>query len=127
MVRLANRDILCAFEGAGKAWVTRSRDNGKTWDAPLTVRDLPSANAANPELLVLRGGRILLFYNQRPRKQTGGEAVPFAIGLCTSDNNGASWNSAPNIYEAGLDAGQGCWEPAGVQDGRRKNPPVLRQ
>ena len=120
MVRLANRDILCSFESAGKSWVTRSRDNGKTWDAPQIVRSLPFANAANPEMLVLRGGRILYFFNQRPQNKPGDKKYPFAIGMCVSDNNGASWKQMPNLFEAGTEGGVGCWEPAAVQDAAGK-------
>ncbi len=112
MIRLRGGDILCGYEAAGKSWTTRSRDNGKTWSAPLLVAAMPYAAAANPELLQLKSGRILLFYNQRPNDGVH----PFAVGLCLSDDNGATWRQRGKlIFEAGTDAKNGCWEPAAIQ------------
>jgi hypothetical protein len=112
MIRLRDGDILCSFEDGGKSWTTRSRDNGKTWRAPLLAAALPFAAAANPELLQSKSGRILLFFNQRPRDGIH----PFAIGCCTSDDNGATWRQRGKpLFEAGADARNGCWEPAAIQ------------
>lgn len=112
MIRLRDGGILCGFEAGGKSWTTRSRDNGKTWRAPLLAAAIPYAAAANPELLPLKSGRILLFFNQRPRDGIH----PFAIGCSTSDDNGATWRQRDTlIFEAGTDAKNGCWEPAAIQ------------
>ena len=119
-------DILCCYEAGGKSWVVRSRDEGKSWGEPILVKEIARASAANPELLPLQSGRLLLFYNQRPHgpqlqaagAAAGAEATPlrFGIGVCVSDDNGATWRSdAPLLFEAGADVAQGCWEPAGIQ------------
>lgn len=119
-------DILCCYEAGGKSWVVRSRDEGKSWSEPTLVKEIARASAANPELLPLQSGRLLLFYNQRPHgpqpqaaaTAAGAEAIAlrFGIGVCVSDDNGATWrSSAPLLFEAGADAAQGCWEPAGIQ------------
>lgn len=112
MLRLQDKGILCSYEMAGKCWVRKSADNGKTWQEARLVKQLQGANAANPELLQLHNGRILLFYNQRP---TDG-IHPFAIGSCGSDDGGVTWQGPPKlIYETGREAKSGCWEPAAMQ------------
>lgn len=112
MIRLRDGDILCSYEGNGNAWVCRSRDNGRTWSRPTLVKQIPYAFAANPELLQLRSGPILLFYNQRPRD----EKRPFAIGCCASNDDGRTWRAAKRlVYEAGKRPERGCWEPAAIQ------------
>jgi hypothetical protein len=111
MVRLRGGALLCAYERAGACWATRSRDDGRTWSAPaLAARFAPGA-AANPELLQLHSGRLLLFYNERP--QDG--VHPFAIGLAASADGGATWTERPRVFVAGTEARSGCWEPAALQ------------
>lgn len=112
MIRLQNGDILCSYESRGKSWVRLSRDNGKSWQHAILVQEMTCAAAANPELLRLKNGRVLLFYNQRPRDGVH----PFAVGYCFSDDNGKTWQRPDKlIYEAAPQAGQGCWEPAAIQ------------
>ncbi|MBW3624172.1 MAG: glycoside hydrolase [Armatimonadetes bacterium] len=112
MIRLRNRTILCSFEAGGKSWVSPSRDNGRTWGEPVLAKALPRANAANPELLQLKSGRILLFFNQRPHT----EKDPFAIGYSFSDDGGKTWHPGKDLlYRAGQQFKDGCWEPAAVQ------------
>lgn len=48
MIRLGNGDILCSYEGSARSWVTRSRDNGKTWAEPVLIREIGGAIMANP-------------------------------------------------------------------------------
>lgn len=117
MIRLPKGGgILCSYEKAGSSWVCRSRDEGKTWSTPVLVKELPDASAANPELLLLQSGRLLLFYNQRPRNRPRQDKKqPFAIGYCTSDDNGQTWRTGEILYEAGTTPEVGCWEPAAVQ------------
>ena len=112
MVRLHDGALLCSYEAQGKSWVTRSRDEGRTWESPRLVRALTGASAANPELLQLSNGRLWLFYNQRPRDGV----QPFAIGACWSDDAGATWQPRPTpLYTASTDFKDGCWEPAALQ------------
>jgi hypothetical protein len=78
---------------------------GRTWGEPVLVKQIEGAAAANPEAVQLEGGRLLLFYNQRPNKDArdaGGNPLCFAIGVCRSDDGGKTWQSDANVlYQAG--------------------------
>ena len=112
ILRLDKRRLLCSYEAGGASWVCHSSDSGRTWGEPILVKSISGANAANPELLRLRDGRILLFFNQRPHS----DALPFAIGYSVSDDGGRTWRSADTlIYTAGKRPQDGCWEPAAIQ------------
>jgi hypothetical protein len=110
-VRARNNDILCSYERAGKIFVARSRDEGRTWDDEVLAAEYPFGNAPNPELLLLDNGWVLLSYNERPNDRLH----PFAISLAFSRNEGGQWEGHRQIYVAGIDPGTGCWEPAAVQ------------
>src|ERR1041385_3075118 len=60
MVRLPNREILCSFERSGRVVGRRSADEGKTWSEAVLVAANEFGVAANPEMLVLRNGTVLL-------------------------------------------------------------------
>ncbi len=111
LIRLMNGDILCTFEDKDKSWVTRSSNNGRSWKEPVLSAENPHGCAANPELLQLRNGWILLLYNDRP---TDG-IHPFAIQVCVSKDNGRTWQHLSLPYTADIDHRNGCWEPAAVQ------------
>ncbi|MHB8898065.1 MAG: sialidase family protein, partial [Thermoguttaceae bacterium] len=128
---------LCAYSRHTFVATRRSTDDGKTWQAETVAVEYPSGHATNAELLVLRspsgadaaipankgdppgGGpttdsspsRVLLLYNERP---TDGKS-PYAIGVCTSDDGGRSWQNHRRIYAAGTKSDVGCWEPAAVE------------
>src|SRR5262249_26180161 len=66
MTRLANREILAGFEWKGGIYVRWSGDEGLSWSAPVQAASYAFGNAANPELLVLSNGSVMLSYNERP-------------------------------------------------------------
>jgi hypothetical protein len=104
--------LLCCFEWRGGCWVRRSLDEGKTWQNPVRVVGYEFGYAANPEMLALRDGGVMLFYNGRPRDG----AHPFTIGMAISRDQGESWTAdAKPIYSAGNVANAGCYEPAAIQ------------
>src|SRR5690349_22897493 len=111
MVRLPSRQILCAFEWRGAVYVRRSADEGRTWGDPVRVASFDFGTAANPELLVLQNGSVLLSYNERPND--GIHA--YTIKICFSQDDGRTWGGYGLVYQAGTDPGTGCWEPAQVQ------------
>ena len=112
MIRLQSGAILCCYEKAGASWTKSSRDEGRTWGAATLVAKFDFGAAANPELVQLKNGDVLLFFNLRPND--GKHA--FAIGLARSRDNGASWEKpAAPLYEAGTAFQNGCWEPCARQ------------
>ena len=111
MTRLRGGAILCVCEQGGKSWASVSRDNGRTWRTPVVAAQFASANAANPEVLALQNGEVLLFVNQRPLDGIH----PFAIGLAVSRDGGTTWEPRPLIYTAGTTGREGCWEPSALQ------------
>src|SRR5262245_45026021 len=56
MARLRPGEILCSYERASRIYVSRSRDEGRTWTDETLAAEFAFGNAANPEMLVLRNG-----------------------------------------------------------------------
>ncbi len=111
MIRLTEGDILCAFGRRGSTSTSRSIDEGKTWSAPKMVVKYEFGTAANPELLELANGWILLSYNERPRDGKH----HFTIRTCISKDGGETWTADSLVYRADTSWGNGCWEPAQIQ------------
>ena len=111
MSRLKDGDILCCFEHVGKAWVRRSKDNGKTWGEPTLVAKAPSGSASNPELLQLANGWVLFFCNERPDDGIH----HFTIQVYVSKDKGRTWQHHSPAYEADTNPHNGCWEPSAIQ------------
>ncbi|MBL7189418.1 MAG: exo-alpha-sialidase [Phycisphaerae bacterium] len=111
LIRLTGGDILCAFGRRGSIWASRSIDDGKTWSASKMVVIYEFGSAANPELLQLANGWILLSYNERPRDGKH----HFTIRTCISRDGGETWTTDSLVYESDTVWKNGCWEPAQIQ------------
>jgi uncharacterized protein (TIGR03437 family) len=111
MVRLPDREILCAFELDGAISVRRSADEARTWSAPVIAASYHFGNAANPELLVLANGSVLLSYNERPADGIH----PYTITVALSRDDGQTWGEYNTVFTAGRTSETGCWEPAQIQ------------
>jgi hypothetical protein len=111
MVRLSNDNILCSYTRGSNAYVQRSRDEGRSWQQEIKVAESAFGIVANPELLVLQNGWVLLSYNERPTDGTH----PYTIRMAISKDNGITWGDYQLLYEAGTVPGSGCWEPAQIQ------------
>jgi hypothetical protein len=124
MARLANGSIACVYDKGAKMWTRHSADNAKTFTGPILVAEEPDCWLTNAYLLVLGDGRLLYFFNQRPREAlkytrkpapAGLLTRPFLIRMSTSDDHGRTWSSAKTLYTAGASFQDGCWEPAASQ------------
>ncbi|MDP6524438.1 MAG: sialidase family protein [Kiritimatiellia bacterium] len=111
MIRLDNGSLLCAYESRGKSYVRKSTDNGKSWDKAVLAAACSWGFAANPELLQLENGWILLPYNERPTDRTH----PYTIRVAVSKDRGLTWHENSLVYMADTLRTNGCWEPAAVQ------------
>lgn len=111
IIRVNDGDILCGFEDWGKAWLTRSSDNGRTWGEPILVAEAPSGTASNSELLQLKNGWVLYLYNERPSDGIH----RFTIQVSVSKDNGKTWQHLSKAYEADVVSKNGCWEPSAIQ------------
>jgi hypothetical protein len=111
MIRLTGGDVLCAFGRRGNVCTSRSSDNGKTWSTPKAIVEYEFGAAANPELLQLANGSVLLSYNERPRDGKH----HFAIRTSISRDGGKAWTAGSLVYQADTLWGNGCWEPAQIQ------------
>ena len=110
------------YEADRAVWFRVSADGCRTWgDAVKAVEGFGrgtgdgrvSVYPANPEILRLKNGRLLLPFNWRP---LGGRADlhPYEIALVTSDDDGRTWSAPRTLYSAtNVTDGvvRGCYEP----------------
>lgn len=111
MVRLSNREILCAYEWGGDIYVRWSSDEGVTWNPPVMAASNPNGTATTPGLLVLQNGAVMLSYNDRP----GDGVHPYTIRVVMSSDNGRTWANDQLVFQAGTTIYSACWEPAEIQ------------
>lgn len=111
IARLADDALLCAYSRRGVIYVRRSIDEGVSWEGEIHVVSSSVGNVTNAELLVLKDGRTLLFFNERPSDGVS----PYAIGVCESNDEGRMWQAPRIIFAAGKTFDDGCWEPAAVE------------
>jgi len=111
MIRLHNNEILCCYQRKKQCRVKRSLDEGRTWDNEVCITSYDKGIAANPELLQLKDGSVMLCYNERPDDPE----CYYTIMTALSHDNGATWNRAEKLFEAGRTFSEGCWEPAALQ------------
>lgn len=119
--RLSDNSLLVAYENRrGDVLVKKSTDEGASWSEAVIAWEAfdythaetmaaTRVNIANPELIQLDNGELLLASNLRPRKEG---LYPFSIALKRSSDNGVTWSDAEILYRAGTIFKDGCWEPS---------------
>jgi hypothetical protein len=124
MVRLDAKTMACAFDRDAKMWVRLSRDDGQTWDEKVLVAEAADCWLTNAELLPLKNGELLYFWNERPSiavkyanevPPPGLLKRPFLIRMSRSLDGGRTWSSPLTLYTAGPSYHDGCWEPAAIE------------
>lgn len=114
LIELGDARLLCVYEADGSIWQVISNDHGKSWHGARIIAEKEEGmNMAVPDILLLRNGHLLLMYNPRPYNIDPSRR--FAIRIKTSLDNGTTWGDAKEIYKAGYQFENGCWEPAAIQ------------
>ncbi len=121
IIRLNDGRLACGFDEDRKIWIRHSTDDGKTWPTRKKVAEWPLGRLTNTELLQLKNGSLLCFYNERPRNWSSKDStqkadeVPYSICIVRSDDHGETWTQPERLYSAGVEFTNGCWEPAAMQ------------
>ncbi|MFT4093717.1 MAG: sialidase family protein [Niabella sp.] len=114
LTELDDGQLLCVYEADGNIWQVISNDQGKSWqDARVIAEKEDGINMAVPDILQLQNGSLLLMYNPRPYNIDPSRL--FAIRVKISADDGATWGEANEIYKAGYQFENGCWEPGAIQ------------
>ena len=112
LIETRSGDWLCVYESNGNVVVSKSIDEGQTWQSPIIVESKSNGvNMAVPDILELADGSILVCYNPRPSTPT----QRFAIKTKKSYDGGITWRDTRLLYEADYYFENGCWEPAAIQ------------
>ncbi|WP_147273645.1 sialidase family protein [Pedobacter chinensis] len=114
IIQLADASLLAVYEADGSIVSVKSTDGGNTWSSATVIA--PRANGSNmsvPDLLLLNNNKILVFYNARPYDIA--PSRKFGILVKQSSDSGQSWENEKNLYEAGYQFENGCWEPSAIQ------------
>jgi GH43 family beta-xylosidase len=114
MIQLGDKSLICVYESSGSTVLVRSKDLGLTWSSEEAIAARKEGvTMAVPDLLQLKNGRLIVFYNPRPDGKS--PEKKFGIRCKTSDDNGKSWSAEKVLYEADWKFENGCWEPSAVQ------------
>ena len=100
------------YNTGNAALIRYSDDCCNTWSAPAKVAECNGYTFTNCELLELASGKLLYMWNARPHS---GTRLPYKVMYATSVNGGNSWSEAHDLYIAGADFKNGCWEPIALQ------------
>lgn len=116
MIRLHDGAFVCVYESDGNIECIR-KDNGlSAWSKPQVVASRENRIArCVPEILEKADGSLLLSYNLRPEGNNTDTSKRFSIRVKHSSDGGRSWNSDREVYRAGHEFKNGCWEPAQIQ------------
>jgi hypothetical protein len=124
LVRLGDGRIACVYDKAGKMWIRHSAEEGIFWAEPILVAEDPECWLTNADLLLLKNGDLLYFWNERPLAAVRNQrdksppaklTRPFLIRMSRSTDHGFTWSAPQTLFVAGVAFRDGCWEPAGIQ------------
>jgi hypothetical protein len=112
ITRIAKDTLIAGFDFKRAIHIRLSHDEGRTWEAPVKVAESAAGILTNTELCALKNGDVLCFFNLRPHH---GGKVAYSIGLSRSSDGAKTWSAPATLHSAGLEFGDGCWEPAAIQ------------
>ena len=121
LIRMLDESFLVVYENRrGDVVIKKSFDNGANWNDEVvsfeafnytnnTTGENIKVNIANPEIIQLPSGDLLLAVNLRPRIEG---VFPFSIALKRSTDNGETWSDFDILFQAAPHFKDGCWEPS---------------
>lgn len=118
MIQSAEGSLLCVYESGGGIQFTKSKDEGRTWQTPITVAARQDGiNMSVPDIIQLQDHSLLVSYNPRPHKINGNWDTTKRFAICTikSYDGGSTWKDQRTLYTASFAFEDGCWEPAQLQ------------
>lgn len=114
MVQLQDHSLACVYEADGKIVIFKSIDVGASWSQPVTIAEKEEGiNMTVPDILELNDQSILVCYNPRPHVIDPSRR--FGIRTKKSYDGGLTWEDEREIYQAGYQFENGCWEPSAIQ------------
>jgi hypothetical protein len=116
MVKLRDGSLFCVYESDGATHAIKSGDGGKQWSEPVIIA-VPQNNiaCAVPEVLQLEDQSLLVSYNLRPPANNADPKKRFSIHVVRSTDGGERWSAPVEVYKAGFEFKNGCWEPAQIE------------
>lgn len=116
MIKLSNGWLFAVYESDGSVQCIKSKDLGLTWTEPLKIAvNENGINPAVPEILELNDHTLLASYNPRPPATNTDTSRHFSIRIKRSKDFGETWTDERELYRAGYEFKNGCWEPAQIQ------------
>ena len=111
-IKKAGERHALVYNTGNAALIRYSKDGCNSWSVPQKVAEENGYTYTNCELLELASGKLLYMWNARPHS---GTHLPYKIMYATSEDGGNSWDEARDLYVAGTDFKNGCWEPIALQ------------
>ena len=115
MIKLHDGSLFCVYESDKATYAIKSFDDGKRWSDPMIIA-APENNiaCAVPEVLQLQDKSIMVSYNLRPPGNNVDPVKRFSIQVIRSMDGGETWTKPVEVYKAGFEFRNGCWEPAQI-------------
>ena len=116
MIQLHDESLFCVYESDKTTYAIKSVDGGKRWSEPMIIAAPENDIAcAVPEVLQLHDKSIMVSYNLRPPVKNTDPVKRFSIQVIRSMDGGETWTKPVEVYKAGFEFRNGCWEPAQIQ------------
>jgi hypothetical protein len=116
MIKLKDGSLFCVYESDGAVHAINSDDGGRHWrEHRVIAAPLNGIACVVPEVLQLKDQSLLVSYNLRPPVDNTDPKRRFSIEVIRSCDGGDYWAPPVEVFKAGYEFKNGCWEPAQIQ------------